>query len=76
MCLHAHRKTLPFSICLVHEDVECIQQLDYEHVPFRCRKCHKNGNLYRACPLNGPLAIVLKEETDKDGFKKSPTRKC
>jgi hypothetical protein len=31
------------------------QLLDYEHIPFRCRRCHEYGHLYKSCPLNGPL---------------------
>lgn len=27
------------------------QHLDYEGVPFRCRRCHKVGHLYKDCPL-------------------------
>lgn len=26
--------------------------LDYEGVPFRCRRCHKVGHLFKDCPLN------------------------
>lgn len=29
------------------------QLLDYEGVPFRCRRCHKVGHLFKDCPLNG-----------------------
>ena len=28
------------------------QNLDYEGVPFRCRRCHKIGHLYKDFPLN------------------------
>lgn len=27
------------------------KNLDYEGVPFRCRRCHKDGDLYKDCPL-------------------------
>ena len=29
------------------------QILDYEGVPFRCRKCHEVGNLNKECPKMG-----------------------
>ena len=29
-----------------------VQLLDYEGVPFRCRRCHKVGHLAKNCPLN------------------------
>jgi len=28
------------------------QTLDYEHIPFRCRKCHEYGHLFKEFPLN------------------------
>lgn len=28
------------------------QPLDYKGVPFRCRRCHKVGHLFKDCPLN------------------------
>jgi len=49
MCLD---KALLDSVSLSHRDYEWIQPLDYEHVPFRCRKCHAIGHLFRDCPLN------------------------
>lgn len=33
-------------------DEEWVQIVDYEHIPFRCRKFHEHGNLFRDCPLN------------------------
>jgi len=33
-------------------DDEWVQKVDYEHIPFRCRKCHEHGHLFRDCPLN------------------------
>ena len=26
--------------------------MDYEHIPFRCRKCHEHGHLFRDYPTN------------------------
>ena len=62
-------KTLPESIILAHEDTEWTQPLEYEHIPFRCRKCHEHGHLYQDCPKN-KTPIVLTIATDEDGFKK------
>ena len=33
-------------------DEEWVEAVDYEHVPFRCRKCHEHGHLFRDCPLS------------------------
>lgn len=32
------KQALPDMVSLFHEDVEWIQRIDYEHVPFRCKK--------------------------------------
>lgn len=44
---------LPEMIELEYEGKIWQQLLDYEHIPFRCRRCHEYGHLYRSCPLNG-----------------------
>jgi hypothetical protein len=70
ICIYMHiSKDPPDSICLVHEDTEWIQTLDYEHVPFRCHKCHEHGHLFRDFPQNKPV-VDLKGEThtDEEGF--------
>lgn len=33
-------------------DEEWVEKVDYEHIPFRCRKFHENGNLLRDFPLS------------------------
>ena len=33
-------------------DEEWVQTVDYEHIPFRCHKCHEHGHLSRDYPLN------------------------
>ena len=43
---------LPDEIILEVYDEEWVQAVDYEHVPFRCRKCHEHGHLFRDYPLN------------------------
>jgi hypothetical protein len=60
-------KDLPGSITLEYQDEEWAQTIDYEHVPFRCRKCHEHGHLFRECPLNAPPNLV-EEENTKNGF--------
>lgn len=37
-----------------------VQLLDYEGVPFRCRRCHKVGHLAKDCPLNKKAADSVK----------------
>jgi hypothetical protein len=67
-------KPLPGSIVLEYHDEDWIQTIDYEHIPFRCRKCHEHGHLFRECPLNmiqkeGPSENGKdKEGKDKEGF--------
>lgn len=29
--------------------------LDYEGVPFRCKRCHKVGHLYKDCPMHSTV---------------------
>jgi hypothetical protein len=43
---------LPEAICLEFRDEEWIQKIDYEQIPFQCRRCHEHGLLIREFPLN------------------------
>jgi hypothetical protein len=45
------------AISLEFKDEEWIQNIDYEQIPFRCRRCHEHGHLIRECP------IMKKQET-------------
>lgn len=45
------------AVSLFHDDFEWIQPLDYEHVPFRCYKCHDHGHLFRDCPQNSKSTV-------------------
>jgi len=68
-------KDLADSVSLFHDDFEWIQTLDYEHIPFRCRKCHEHGHLFRDCPFNPqPKPPVNGLSTDLEGFIKIPNR--
>jgi hypothetical protein len=73
-------KALPGAVILEYQDEDWSQTLDYEHIPFRCRKCHEHGHLFRDCPLN-QQAPKVSQNLQKDGFttiqtrKKNPTRK-
>lgn len=49
---------LPEYIELEYHDEVWQQIIDYEHIPFRCRKCHEYGHLFRQCP-------VYKEEEEQ-----------
>lgn len=41
--------------------------IDYEHIPFRCRRCHEYRHLFRQCPQNreGEATRILEEESRK-----------
>jgi hypothetical protein len=50
-------KALPGSVTLEYKDEEWVQTIDYEHIPFHCRKYHEHGHLFRECPLNVPTKL-------------------
>lgn len=54
------RPGLKEKITLHHRHFSRKQLLDYEGVPFCCRRCHKIGHLYKDCPL---LSGVTSEDT-------------
>lgn len=41
------------------------QPLDYEGVPFRCRKCHEVGHLYKDCPRKGAGRMIVKKSCSR-----------
>eukprot|EP00253_Pinus_taeda_P024856 PITA_24856 len=43
---------LPDEVILEVYDEEWVQAVDYEHIPFKCHKCHEHGHLSGDCPLN------------------------
>lgn len=53
LCVYMNiAEPLPEYIELEYHDEVWQQPIDYEHIPFRCRRCHEYGHLYRQCPLN------------------------
>jgi len=61
---------------LEFRDEDYFQAIDYEQIPFRCRKCHEHGHLIRECPLNKPVEDPKTEQAAKtqEAFKKPKTR--
>ena len=45
-------RDLPDGIKLTWEDEEWFQEIYYEHISFRCRRCHEHGHLFRDSPQN------------------------
>lgn len=73
MCLN---KALPDSVNISHDDYEWTQPLDYEHVPFRCCKCHALGHLFKDFQLNAkPQPPNPSNMQNQDGFTKVTNRK-
>jgi len=62
---------LPDEVILEFFDEEWVQMVDYEHILFRCHRCHEHGHLLRDCPL-GKIENKRKPNTMKDleGFHK------
>lgn len=58
-------RALPGELILEVFDEEWLQTIDYEHIPFRCRKCHEHGHLFRDCPLT-KIENKSKANTMKD----------
>lgn len=59
------------AIILEVYDEEWVQTVDYEHIPFSCRKCHVHDHLFRDCPTNsmegnGKTSL----DRDHEGFTK------
>jgi len=55
---------LPEYIELEYHDEIWQQPIDYEHIPFRCRRCHEYGNLFRQCPLNKEVEITKTQDEE------------
>ena len=60
---------LPEAIILEFRDEEWIQNIDYEQIPFRCRRFHEHGHLIRECSFNKKQeATNPKTQQDEEGF--------
>ena len=70
-------KDLPEAIELTHDDEEWVQTIDYEQLPFRCRRCHEHGHLFRYCPLNTQAgkSEIEGDGKDAEGFVRVTNRK-
>jgi hypothetical protein len=64
------------SITIRFQEVDWVQMLDYEHIPFQYHKCHEHGHLFRDCPQNvGSSTNKSKETIDDEGFTKVPSKR-
>jgi len=64
------------GLWLEFRDEDYFQAIDYEQIPFRCRKCHEHGHLVCECPLNKPVEDSKPEHLAKNQevFKKPKAR--
>jgi hypothetical protein len=59
------------AVTISYQDNEWSQSVDYEHIPFRCRKCHVHGHLFCDCSMNIKQNDAKKQEgTNAEGFTK------
>jgi len=64
-------RALPEAIILEVYDDEWVQTVDYEHIQFRCRKCHEHGHLFGDFPENIMEGKVkTAEDKNHEGFTK------
>lgn len=69
-------KVLTDLVSVLHDDFEWIQPINYEHVPFRCRKCHAHEHLFHDFPLNAhPKSTDNMGKSNAEGFTKVACRK-
>jgi len=66
---------LPNEIIMEVFDKEWVQTVDYEHIPFRCRRCHEHGHLLRDRPLSKENnKEKLNTTKDTENFQKVASR--
>jgi hypothetical protein len=49
-----------------------LQKLDYEQLPFKCRKCHVYGHFARGCPTNVNQIRVKKKVGTRSSVPRKP----
>jgi len=64
---------IPGSVKIEYHEEVWQQMLDYEHIPFRCRRCHEYGHIFKEFPLNTEEEEwrnkqQRKNQEDKEGF--------
>jgi hypothetical protein len=67
-------KALPDTVTLEYQDEEWAQTINYEHIPFICRKCHEHGHIFRDFSLNSSPKREA-EEKPKEGFTQVQNRR-
>lgn len=68
-------RALPDKVILEVFDEEWVKMVDYEHIPFKCRKCHKHGHLIRDCLISKEEdKSKLKAKKDNENFQKVSSR--
>ena len=53
------------GLWLEYRGEDYFQAIDYEQIPFRCRKCHEHGHLIREFPLNRSVEELKGEQAEK-----------
>jgi hypothetical protein len=57
------------AINLEFRDEEWIQNIDYEHIPFRYKRCHEHGHIIKECLIIKKQEVEnTKLQEDEDGF--------
>lgn len=68
ICVYMNlNQALPDAVSISHYDIEWVQTIDYEHVPFRCRRCHALGHLFRDCLLTQKPSLASDLEASEAG---------
>ena len=68
------REGLVESINLDWGPVIIPQILDYENVPFRCRRCHAYGHPISACKLSARPQNGSRRKASENGYKGNPEK--